>query len=89
MNHRIQYIHSVERRTWGERRHGGEGVAFSCGDRGWGENMGKHPSPKAAGEKVENWKQDLNSTKTINRGSAESETPQLDIWRCSGGKGKS
>ena len=58
----------------------------------------KHPSPKAAGEKVENWKQPqglkekgkgLNSIKTVNKGSAESATPQLDIWRCSGGKGGS
>ena len=31
----------------------------------------------------------LNSIQTINRGSAESETPQLNIWRQSGGKGES
>ena len=31
----------------------------------------------------------LNSIKTINRGSTESETPQLDTWWCSGGKGES
>ena len=31
----------------------------------------------------------LNSIKTVNSRSAESATPQLDTWRCSGGKGKS
>ena len=31
----------------------------------------------------------LNFIKTINRGSAESETPQLYTWRCSGEKGES
>ena len=31
----------------------------------------------------------LNSIKTVNKGSAESATPQLDTWWCSGGKGES
>ena len=31
----------------------------------------------------------LNSIKTLKGGSAESETPQLHTWRCSGGKGES
>ena len=45
----------------GEREaSGGQGATFEGGERmetGAGENTGKHPSPKAAGEKVENWKQ--------------------------------
>ena len=64
----------------------------------------KHPSPKAAGEKVENWKQPqglkkgerkkekgegLNSIKTVNKGSAKAATLQLHTWWCSGGKGES
>ena len=40
------------------------------------------------GERRKEKGEDLNSTKTINKGSAESETPQLDIWRCSGGSGR-
>ena len=57
-------------------------------ERGWRLGRGrireKHPSPKAAGEKVENWKQPqglyekgrkekgegLNSNKTVNKGSS-------------------
>ena len=31
----------------------------------------------------------LNSIKTVNKGSAKAATLQLDIWRCSDGKGKS
>ena len=31
----------------------------------------------------------LKSIKTINKGSTKSATPQLDTWRCSGGKGES
>ena len=73
--------------------------------RRWEESTEKAPPPpkKAGGEKVEKWKQpqglnkkerkekkeSLNSIKTINRGCAESETPQLDTWQCSSGKGKS
>ena len=55
---------------------------------GGGRIWEKHPSPKAAGEKVENWKQPqalnekgrkeigegLNSIKTINKGSAKAAT---------------
>ena len=69
---------------------------------GGGRIQGKAPpSPKsswresgkvetAAGTELKREKREgLNSIKTINRGSAESETPQLNTWWCSGGKGES
>ena len=64
-----------------------------------GQNMGKAPCPqKQLERKWKKGKQlqgpskkgrkekgeGLNSIKTINRGSAESETPQLNPWQCSG-----
>ena len=72
-------------------------------DRDWGagENTGKAPLPKsnwresgkletAAGTKLKREKgEGLNSIKTVNKGCAKSATLQLDILRCSGGKGKS
>ena len=38
---------------------GGQGATFAGGERtgGRGRIQEKHPSPKAGGEKVENWKQ--------------------------------
>ena len=68
---------------------------------GRGENMGKAPLPKsswresgkletAAGPKLKREKgEGLNSIKTVNKGSSKAATPQLDSWRCSGGKGES
>ena len=65
-----------------------------------GENMGKVPPAEsswresgkletATGTELKREKgESLNSIKTINRESAESETPQLDTWQCSGGKGE-
>ena len=48
-----------------------------------GEDTGKAPLPKSS------WKgEGLKSIKTVNKGSAESETLQLNTWECSGGKGK-
>ena len=67
--------------------------------RAW--NTGKAPLPKsswresgkletAAGIELKRKKgEGLNSIKTVNRGSAESETLQLNTWQRSGGKGKS
>ena len=66
-----------------------------------GGNMGKAPLPKsswrengkletATGTKLKREKgEGLNSIKTVNRRSAESATPQLDTWQCSGEKGES
>ena len=78
---------------------------FLLAGRGWRrwESTGKAPHPKSSwresgkvetviGTEKKGRKEKgdgLNSIKTINRGSAESETPQLNTWRCSGGKGKS
>ena len=46
----------------------------------------------AAGTKLKREKGErnmFNSIKTVNKGSAESATPQFETWQCSGGKGKS
>ena len=44
----------------------------------------------AAGTKLKREKgEGLNSIKTVNKGSPKAATPQLDTWRCSGGKGES
>ena len=44
----------------------------------------------ATGTKLKREKgEGLNSIKTANKGSAKAATPQLDTWRCSGGKGES
>ena len=63
--------------------------------------MGKTPLPKsswrksrkleiAAGTELKREKgEGLNSIKTVNRGSAESETPHLDTWWCFDGKSES
>ena len=67
-----------------------------------GEDTGKAPLPKsswresgkletATGTELkrrEDKGEGLNSIKTVNKGSAESETLQLNTWECSGGKGK-
>ena len=70
-------------------------------DRDSGKNMGKAPLPKsswresrklekATGTELKREKEEgLNSIKTVNRGSAESATPQFNTWQCSGGKGES
>ena len=41
--------------NWGERSRGGQGAVFACGERM--KMAGGPPPPKAAGEKVEKWKQ--------------------------------
>ena len=63
--------------------------------------MGKAPLPKsswresgkletAAGTKLKREKgEGLNSIKTVNKRSTKAATPQLNTWRCSGGKGES
>ena len=65
-----------------------------------GMNAGKAPLPQsswresgkleiAAGTKLKREKgEGLNSIKTVNKESAESATPQLDTWQCSGAKGE-
>ena len=70
---------------------------------GRGEHTGTAPLPKsswrergkletATGTKLKGRKEKgegLNSIKTVNKGSAKAATPELNTWRCSGGKGKS
>ena len=62
---------------------------------------GKAPIPKSSrkeirkletvtGTKLKRGKrEDLNSIKTLNKGSAKAATPQLHTWRCSGGESES
>ena len=69
--------------------------------RRWGEYRKHPPCLKAAGEKrksMQGTKQKMEKGErrgfkfhqdSINRRSTESETPQLDTWQCSSGKGKS
>ena len=43
---------------------------------------------KEKGERRKEKGEGLNSIKTVNKGSTESETPQYNTWQCSGGKGE-
>ena len=80
LDHRIQQVCGTEKRTWGERSHGGHRTAFACGERTetgeGGRIWEQHPSPKsswresgkletATGTKLKKEKGDgLNSIKT-------------------------
>ena len=78
----------------GDRSHGGQGATCAGRERtetGWGENMGKAPLPKsswresgkletATGTELKREKgEGLNSIKTVNKGSSEPETLQLNL----------
>ena len=44
---------------------------------------------KEKGERKKEKGEGLNSIKSVNKETAKAATPQLDTWRCSGGKGES
>ena len=56
---------------------------------GWREAVSTAAGTELKREKGRKEKREgLNSSKTVNKGSTESATPQIDTWQCSGGKGE-